>query len=91
MFLYRFFLSTAYRMIFPRNYSTEDYAIKANAVGSSLFAFTVCFFLKLKDVNTSSEQCLYSYADSTSPSGNAIYVCLSSPNIEINVGSWQEK
>ncbi|XP_078347641.1 uncharacterized protein LOC144632787 [Oculina patagonica] len=75
----------AYRMIFPGN-STQDYANKTNTVNSSLSAFTVCFFVKLKDVN-STEQCLYSYAASKSPRGNGIYVCLSAPNIEINVGN----
>ena len=81
-------LSTAYRMIFPR-ISTQDYAIKANAVGSSLSAFTMCVFVKLEDVSTDALQCLYSYATSGSPGGNGIYVCLSAPNIEINVGTLQ--
>ena len=72
-------------MIFPRNYSTEDYAIKANAVGSSLSAFTVCFFVKLKDVTTVSSQCLYSYATSESKMGNGIYICFLSAEIELNI------
>ncbi|KAL9989199.1 hypothetical protein ACROYT_G003722 [Oculina patagonica] len=76
----------AYRMTFPRNYSTEDYAIKSNAVRSSLSAFTVCFFVKMKDVTTHSSQCLYSYAASGSKMGNGIYVCLPSAEIELNVG-----
>ena len=71
-------------MIFPR-ISTSDYAIKANAIGSSLSAFTVCFFVKLKDPDTrNSAQTVYSYA----PSGSKdLYVCLSSPNIAINIGT----
>ncbi|KAJ7382135.1 Neuronal pentraxin-1 [Desmophyllum pertusum] len=77
----------AYRMTFPR-ISTSDYAMKANAIGSSLSAFTVCFFVKLKDPDTpSSALTVYSYAASASPSGNGIYVCLSSPNIAINIGT----
>ncbi len=48
-------------MIFPRNYSTEDYASKTNAVNSSLSEFTLCFFVKMKDVTTHSSQIIYSY------------------------------
>ncbi|XP_078346924.1 uncharacterized protein LOC144632199 [Oculina patagonica] len=75
----------AYRMIFPRNNSTEDYANKTNAVGSSLTAFTVCFFVKMKNVKTLSDQCVYSYAASGYNWGNDIYVCLPSGKILLDI------
>ncbi|KAJ7383448.1 hypothetical protein OS493_027607 [Desmophyllum pertusum] len=78
-------------MIFPGN-STSDYAIKANAIGSSLSAFTVCFFVKLKAVSGSNgSRSVYSYAveGSGSPYGNDIYVDLF-PTITINIGTCQK-
>ena len=79
-------------MIFPGN-STSDYAIKANAIGSSLSAFTVCFFVKLKDPDTPNVyRCVYSYAveGSGSPYGNDIYVDLF-PTIAIIIGTLPEE
>ena len=67
-------------MIFPRR-SVEDYAIKGNAVGSSLAAFTLCFFVKLNYTAPLNAQCLYSYA--TTGVDNAIYVCLTNQNLNI--------
>ncbi|XP_022796770.1 sushi, von Willebrand factor type A, EGF and pentraxin domain-containing protein 1-like isoform X2 [Stylophora pistillata] len=77
--------STAYRIIFEQ-LSTDSYAIKVNAISSNLTEFTVCLFVKRKDTDSASSQCLYSYAEASgSDIGNAIYVCLNEPNIEINV------
>lgn len=70
-------------MTFPRR-STNDYAIKGNAVGSSLSAFTLCFFVKPKYMDSSGAQCVYSYA--TYDIDNAIYVCLTYPAIDLHVG-----
>ncbi|XP_022796805.1 coagulation factor IX-like [Stylophora pistillata] len=77
--------STAYRIIFEQP-TTDSYVIKANAISSNLAEFTVCIFVKRKDTNSNSWQCLYSYAEASGfDIGNAIYVCLNEPNIEINV------
>ena len=67
-------------MIFPRR-SVEDYAIKKNAVGSSLAAFTLCFFVKLNYTAPPGGQCLYSYA--TTGDDNTIFVCLTNQNLNI--------
>jgi len=77
-------LSTAYRLIFPRK-TVENYAIKGNAVGSNLTAFTLCFFVKPNYTAPYGAQCLYSYA--TPGVDNAIYVCLTDPKIDLHVGN----
>lgn len=77
-------LSAAYRMIFPSR-SVENYAIKGNAVGSNLNAFTICFFVKPKYTAQEGAQCVYSYA--TPGVDNAIYVCLTYPKIDLHVGN----
>ena len=71
-------------MIFPRR-SVEDYAIEGNAVGSSLTAFTLCFFVKLNYTAPPGAQCLYSYA--TKGIDNAIRVCLNKVNILLETGN----
>ena len=77
------FFPTAYRIIFKQS-TTESYAIKANAISSNLTEFTVCLFVKRKDINSSHYQCVYSYAEASGYDiGNAIHVCLNTPNIEI--------
>ena len=79
------FSPAAYRIVFEQ-LTTESYAIKAHAISSSLTEFTVCLFVKWKDTNSNSYQCVYSYAEASGyVVGNAIYVCLNTPNIEINV------
>ena len=84
-FINHSFFPTAYRIIFKQS-TTESYAIKANAISSNLTEFTVCLFVKRKDINSSHYQCVYSYAEASGYDiGNAIYVCLNTPNIEINV------
>ena len=71
-------------MIFPRR-SVENYAIKGNAVGSGLTAFTLCFFVKPNYTTQSGSQCLYSYA--TKGIDNAIRVCLNKVNILLETGN----
>ena len=68
-------------MIFPRK-SVEDYAIKGNAVGSNLTAFTVCSFVKLNYNRQPGGQCLYTYA-TPGDDDDAIYLCLTKLNLNI--------
>jgi len=70
-------------MIFPSR-SVENYAIKVNAVGSNLSAFTICLFVKPKYTAQEGAQCVYSYA--TPGVDNAIYFCLTDPKIDLHVG-----
>ncbi|PFX11459.1 Versican core protein, partial [Stylophora pistillata] len=65
--------------------STKSYAKKENAISSSLLEFTVCFFVKRKDINSASIQCLYSYAEASHQSGNGIAVCLNNPKLDVIV------
>ena len=75
-FLFSIF-STGYRIIFEK-LSIKNYAKKENVISSILSEFTVCFYVKRKDTNTTSLQCLYSYAEASSNHGNGISICLNS-------------
>ena len=68
--------------------SKKSYASITNATSSSLSEFTMCLFVKMKDTNLTGEQCLYSYATTGAPGGNAFYVCLFNPGIKINIDTW---
>ena len=70
-------------MIFPKR-SIKNYAIEGNAVGSNLNALTLCSFVKPNYTAPYGAQCLYSYA--TPAVDNAIYVCLTYPNISLHIG-----
>ncbi|XP_022809499.1 neuronal pentraxin-2-like [Stylophora pistillata] len=63
--------------------------MKENFISSNISEFTVSFFVKRKDINTESNQCLFSYAKASGNYGNDISVWLnkprSSPRIEITV------
>ena len=71
--------------------SIKSYASITNATSSSLSEFTMCLFVKMKDTNFSSDQCLYSYATIGAPFGNAFYVCLFSPGIRISIHASGDK
>ena len=70
--------------------SIKSYASITNAISSSLSEFTMCLFVKMKDTNLSGGQCLYSYATTGAPSGNAFYVCLFQTGIIISIDSSDE-
>ncbi|XP_022794504.1 sushi, von Willebrand factor type A, EGF and pentraxin domain-containing protein 1-like [Stylophora pistillata] len=76
--------STAYRIFFEKR-STKRHTKKENAISSILSEFTVCFFVKMNDTNTNGEQCLYSYAEASSISGNGISVWLNYPKSRIGI------
>ncbi|PFX33829.1 Neuronal pentraxin-2 [Stylophora pistillata] len=65
--------------------STKRHTKKENAISSILSEFTVCFFVKMNDTNTNGEQCLYSYAEASSISGNGISVWLNYPKSRIGI------
>ena len=72
-------------MIFPTS-SSQNYAMKENAIKEDLSAFTLCLFVKLdSDAIGNSEQTVYNYATSSSPTGNGIYLDFLSPTIQICV------
>ncbi|XP_022809502.1 sushi, von Willebrand factor type A, EGF and pentraxin domain-containing protein 1-like [Stylophora pistillata] len=76
--------SKAYRIFFEKP-STKRHTKKENAISSILSEFTVCFFVKMNDTNTNGEQCLYSYAEASSTSGNGISVWLNYPKSRIGI------
>ena len=70
--------------------SIKSYTSITNAISSSLSEFTMCLFVKMKDTNLSGGQCLYSYATTGAPYGNAFYVRLFKPGIRIAIASGKE-
>ncbi|PFX21704.1 putative G-protein coupled receptor 144 [Stylophora pistillata] len=75
-----------FSMLLKTESTDTTVAVRQDFTGHSVKRLKAFLVQQRKDTDSASSQCLYSYAEASgSDIGNAIYVCLNEPNIEINV------